>query len=173
LKTVLTTEGQNDGLIVNTLGSERSVGNSVFGSSVETGIPLQSSAFDQRFVNGPDLSARVVVKGQFTLQTSRKPSVAAYSDWQEGPVDHLPNFVRSDLSGRFTQDGLAVDVEIYRFSTDPKWFLEVVDHAGGSTVWDDPFESDEDALAAFHAVLADEGIGTFSGRKIIPFATRS
>jgi uncharacterized protein len=88
-------------------------------------------------------------------------------------MDQLPNFVRSDLSGRVTKDGLSVDVEIYRLAIDPKWFLEVIDHAGGSTVWDDPFESDEDALAAFHAVLVDEGIETFSGQKVIPFATRS
>jgi uncharacterized protein len=88
------------------------------------------------------------------------------------PVDREPNIVRSGLSGRVAKDGLAVDVEIYRLESEPEWTLEVVDHTGASTVWDDPFESDEAAFAAFNAVLAEEGMGAFSERKVIPFPTR-
>ena len=87
-------------------------------------------------------------------------------------MDRDPNIVRSGLSGRVSKDGLAVDVEIYRLESEHEWALEVVDHTGASTVWDDRFASDGDALAAFRAALAEEGIGAFSERKIIPFPNR-
>lgn len=50
--------------------------------------------------------------------------------------------------------------------------LEVVDHTGASTVWDDVFDSDESAFAAFRAVLAEEGMEAFLERKVIPFPKR-
>ena len=87
-------------------------------------------------------------------------------------MDRDPNIVRSGLSGRVSKDGLVVDVEIYRLETESEWVLEVIDHTGASTVWDDRFASDDDALAAFRAALAEEGIGAFSERKIIPFPYR-
>lgn len=87
-------------------------------------------------------------------------------------MDRDPNIVRSGLSGKVASDGLVVDVEIYRLESDPTWTLEVVDHEGGSTVWDEQFTNDEEALAAFKRVLADEGIGAFTERKVIPFPKR-
>ena len=56
-----------------------------------------------------------------------------------------------------------VRVEIYR-SEDSGWFLEVVDAFGNSTVWDDTFESDDDALAEFTRTLQEEGIGVLVGK---------
>lgn len=68
----------------------------------------------------------------------------------------------SPLSGRLTRDGLTVDVEIYRFAgTDDPWQLEVVDHEGGSTVWDDPFPTAQDAYRAFNEVVEEDGIASF------------
>lgn len=87
-------------------------------------------------------------------------------------MDRDPNIVRSGLSGRVAKDGLAVDVEIYRFEGEPRWVLEVVDSTGASTVWDDQFDTDESAFATFQAVLADEGIQAFTERKVIPFPKR-
>lgn len=87
-------------------------------------------------------------------------------------MDRDPNIVRSGLSGKVHQDGLTVDVEIYRLESEPHWVLEVVDHTGASTVWEDQFASDDDALIAFRSALAEEGIGVFSERKIIPFPHR-
>ena len=87
-------------------------------------------------------------------------------------MDRDPNIVRSGLSGKVTKYGLAVDVEIYRLESDPMWTLEVVDNEGGSTVWDDPFNTDEDALEAFRTVLTKEGFGAFTERKVIPFPKR-
>jgi hypothetical protein len=88
------------------------------------------------------------------------------------PVDRDPNIVRSGLSGRVTKHGLSVEVEIYRLEGDPMWALEVVDHERGSTVWNEQFKSDEEALAAFRTIIADEGIESFTQRKVIPFPKR-
>jgi uncharacterized protein len=40
--------------------------------------------------------------------------------------------------------------------------LEVVDHLGGSTVWDDPFPTDPAALDEAMAAIEVEGIGSFA-----------
>ena len=39
-----------------------------------------------------------------------------------------------------------------------KWTLEVIDSAGTSTVWDDQFDTDEEAKAEFNRCIAEEGI---------------
>jgi hypothetical protein len=69
----------------------------------------------------------------------------------------------SGLSGRLTREGVTVDVKIYRFAgTDDPWQLEVVDHDGGSTVWDDPFPTAQDAYRAFNEVVEEDGIASFA-----------
>ena len=65
----------------------------------------------------------------------------------------------SPLCRTVSRDGLTVYVEIYRApSIDKRWSLEVVDHLDVSSVWDDLFDTDEDALAAFEAALDAVGI---------------
>jgi len=41
------------------------------------------------------------------------------------------------------------------------WSLEVVDHEGGSTVWDDLFATDKEALEEFERTIAADGFSTF------------
>ncbi|ACL62368.1 hypothetical protein [Methylobacterium nodulans] len=68
----------------------------------------------------------------------------------------------SALSGPVTQAGVTVIVKIFRFlGTDDPWTLEVVDHEGGSTVWDETFPTERSAYEAFRNALAEEGIGSF------------
>ena len=58
-----------------------------------------------------------------------------------------------------SRDGLTIYVEIFRAPLiDKRWSLEVVDHLDVSSVWDDLFDTDEDALAAFEAALDAVGI---------------
>jgi hypothetical protein len=71
-----------------------------------------------------------------------------------------PNIIYSDLCRAVTVDDVTVEVKIYRLEHDPKWALEVVNEAGTSTVWDDLFETDTQAYAAFCATL-QEGMETF------------
>ena len=71
-----------------------------------------------------------------------------------------PELTVSPLCQDVTRDGYTVRVEIYRSETS-KWILEVVDSAGGSTVWDDTFADDQLALDEFHRTLKSEGIRSF------------
>ena len=47
--------------------------------------------------------------------------------------------ITSPLSQKITRDGTTIEVLIYRGEHEPAWILEVVDSAGGSTVWEDTF----------------------------------
>lgn len=69
--------------------------------------------------------------------------------------------VDSPLSREITQDGITIRVHIYRGEDDEGWILEVVDHSGASTVWDDKFATDQAALDELLRTIEVEGIGTF------------
>jgi hypothetical protein len=70
--------------------------------------------------------------------------------------------IHSPLQRRVTRDGISVDVMIYRGEDEEGWILEVVDHLGGSTVWDDRFPTDQAALDEAMAAIEVEGIGSFA-----------
>ena len=70
--------------------------------------------------------------------------------------------VHSPLAQSITRDEITVEVQIYRGEDDKGWILEVVDHLGGSTVWDDPFPTDQAALDEAVSTINDEGIGSFA-----------
>lgn len=73
-----------------------------------------------------------------------------------------PEIEHSPLGGEFKRDGILVRVEIYRLRDQSEcWALEVVDHEGASTVWDETFPTDQDAHQAFLRTVEQEGIRTF------------
>ena len=52
--------------------------------------------------------------------------------------DETPEIETSPLSGRFSRDGITVEVKIYRLrGVNEDWSLEVVDHEDASTVWNE------------------------------------
>lgn len=68
----------------------------------------------------------------------------------------------SPLSKSITRDGKTVEVRIYE--GDPaKWILEVVDQYDNSTVWDDQFESDQEAFTVALETIDEEGIDSLIG----------
>lgn len=69
--------------------------------------------------------------------------------------------VYSPLCRTFTQDGKTIDIKIYRGEAEDTWILEVVAEDGSSTVWDDRFDTDQDALAELHTTVAMEGMTVF------------
>ena len=72
-----------------------------------------------------------------------------------------------------TRDGVAVRVEIYRLEGRPGWALEVVNDRGTSTVWDELFDTDDAADAAFRENLAAEGMAAFlDSATVIPFGAK-
>lgn len=70
-----------------------------------------------------------------------------------------PEVEFSPLCQVVTRDGATVRVAIYRVpEIDARWSLEVVDENETSTVWDDPFDTDDEAFEAFEEALEAEGI---------------
>jgi uncharacterized protein len=64
----------------------------------------------------------------------------------------------SSLCQNFSEGSVTVQVQIYRGEDDPGWILEVVDQEGNSTVWDDRFATDGDALIRFIKTVTAEGL---------------
>ncbi len=74
--------------------------------------------------------------------------------------DQFPK--HSPLSQSITLDGKTVQVEIYE-DGEGGWLLEVVDDFGNSTVWDNPFQTDKNALDEALRTIAKEGIDSLIG----------
>jgi len=72
-----------------------------------------------------------------------------------------PKLIHSALSCTVQEDGRALRIEIYRLeATD--WSLEVVDEEGTSTVWDDLFPTDREALDEALKAIREEGFIAFT-----------
>lgn len=88
-------------------------------------------------------------------------------------ADRDPNIVHSGLSRTVTIDGSTLKVMIYRLEHDPNWALEVVNEQGTSTVWDDFFDTDDEALQAYELTLEAEGAEAFLDQSnVIQFPAR-
>ena len=61
-----------------------------------------------------------------------------------------------------SSNGKTVEVQIYS-SGKNDWILEVVDEENNSTVWDDPFATDDEAFQEFQRTLEEEGIESMIG----------
>lgn len=74
----------------------------------------------------------------------------------------VPELEFSPLGGVVTEDDITVQVHIYRIvgSTDG-WALEVVDHEGGSTTWEELFPTAEEAHRQFMLTKQFDGIRSF------------
>lgn len=84
-------------------------------------------------------------------------------------VEDDPELEYSPLCGDVAADGITVRVEIYRLAEGGEgWSLEVVDHEGASTVWDDLFATDQEAYREFQRTLEAEGIRSFAERPTGP-----
>jgi hypothetical protein len=88
-------------------------------------------------------------------------------------TDRDPNIVVSGLLGDFVKGDVTVEVHIVRLEHEKKWTLEVVNSSGTSIVWDDPFESDEQAYAELLCIVAEEGTKALGDEaaqsNIVPF----
>ncbi len=73
-----------------------------------------------------------------------------------------PEIVLSPLCQAIEEEGQSVQVEIY--GCEPgKWVLEIIDQHNNSTVWDDEFETDEQALREARRTIEVEGIRALVG----------
>ena len=69
---------------------------------------------------------------------------------------------KSDLCQSVTRSGQTVQIEIYQDENNG-WILEVVDEYWNSTVWEDTFSTDQNALDEALKSIQEEGIGSFIG----------
>lgn len=76
--------------------------------------------------------------------------------------DVEPDFIESPLSQHITRHGVTVRVDIYGDSND-RWILEIVDAENTSHVWDEHFETDQEALDEALRALDEEPL-EFLGR---------
>ncbi|GMG86373.1 hypothetical protein [Biformimicrobium ophioploci] len=68
----------------------------------------------------------------------------------------------SALSKSIVKDGKTVKAEIYG-DGEGQWILELVDEQGNSTVWDEQFLTEQDALNEALDAVEQEGIDCFIG----------
>lgn len=77
-----------------------------------------------------------------------------------------PEIIVSPLSRVVEEDGISVEVGIYRLEhTD--WSLEIVAEDGTPTVWAGPFEDDQSALVEALKAIRTKGIASFSEKKAV------
>ena len=77
-------------------------------------------------------------------------------------MDIDPVSEMSPLCQSLTWNRHTVQIEIHADDSG-KWILEVVDHFGTSTIWDDQFDSDQEALDEVHRTVKEEGIKSLVG----------
>jgi hypothetical protein len=68
----------------------------------------------------------------------------------------------SPLCQNIERDGKVVEVLIYD-DGEGRWLLEVVDEHENSTVWDEPFDTDQEALDELMDCIKEEGIDSLIG----------
>ncbi|MBP1180955.1 hypothetical protein [Methylobacterium sp. PvR107] len=80
-------------------------------------------------------------------------------------MDEDRDFEHSPLSGSFSRDGETVDVEVYRYAgTQDPWQLVVIHpSSGGCTAGKETIATDQEAYEAFTAMMAADGMGSFTG----------
>jgi len=73
-----------------------------------------------------------------------------------------PVFKDSPLSQMIERDGRSVDIQIYE-DGDGGWLLEAVDEFRNSTVWEKPFNTEQEALDEALKTIREEGIESLIG----------
>ena len=68
--------------------------------------------------------------------------------------------IYSPLEQPFSQDGHTLEICIYK-SEGSSWALEIIDAGGTSTVWDQQFDTDQEALDVALQAISEEGIEAF------------
>jgi hypothetical protein len=73
------------------------------------------------------------------------------------------DLVYSPLGRTISSGDSRLDIVIFRGASEKKWTLEIEDHRGRSTVWDEGFESDQAALdEALDAIEEEGGAASFA-----------
>ncbi|MBN8432405.1 hypothetical protein JF535_16305 [Microbulbifer salipaludis] len=68
----------------------------------------------------------------------------------------------SPLSRAYSDGNHTLNIDIYA-DGEGGWLLEIVDENNNTTVWEDAFETEEEALQEALDALKEEGLGAFIG----------
>ncbi|MDT7524595.1 MULTISPECIES: hypothetical protein [Idiomarinaceae] len=71
------------------------------------------------------------------------------------------NIEQSPLTQTYSANEQTVTIDIYKGESG--WILEIVDAGNNSTLWEDEFATDQEALDEALAALSEEGIDCFIG----------
>lgn len=103
-------------------------------------------------------------RGQHQASMAMVMSRKTMTDGDDGDVAHVddsePHIIESPLSQQVTRHGVTVRIEIYGDSHD-RWILEVVDAENASHVWEEHFETDQQALDEALRALDEEPLEFF------------
>ncbi len=77
------------------------------------------------------------------------------------PPTDVTSLERSELSGRYTEGGITVVVEILRPSGSDHWRMEVTSLEDQVTEWNESFASAHEAWEEFIYVVNTEGLAVF------------
>lgn len=77
-------------------------------------------------------------------------------------MNGIPEIVYSPLCRTIEREGHSVEVHIYA-DGEGRWILEIEDLFGNSTVWDNVFQTDRDALEEAVKTIYSEGIESLIG----------
>lgn len=109
------------------------------------------------------LFALAHVAAMALAQRLRKPgsTIGTLPSFMESQLDFweallLPARIHSDLSGIFIEDGMAVDVQIFRHVRQDVWFMEITAGNSAPWRWDRVFHRDSEAWEAFHTAVRRE-----------------
>ena len=72
-----------------------------------------------------------------------------------------PELIESPLKWSIERNGRRIAVNIVRLASERGWSIEVVNDHNTSIVWDEQFDTDRDADAAFRAALMHDGFEAF------------
>ncbi|MBD1400459.1 hypothetical protein [Pelovirga terrestris] len=78
-------------------------------------------------------------------------------------MNEEPKLIKSPLSQPITSVGNTVSVEIYRLENETSWTLEIEDKYGNSSVWNETFNTDSEALVEAKRTILAEGINSLIG----------
>ncbi len=75
--------------------------------------------------------------------------------------DNEPTIIYSPLTQRIEGDGTFIEVEIYRVEGEEGWILEVIDEEDAATIYEDRFETEQEALEEVLDAISKHGVRVY------------
>lgn len=130
------------------------------------GVSSESCCYLKLADTIPHLNNHDVVTGLVSKAPLRKQSPRRYAPVETNigkMMSQDPEIEFSEYCEKVSSGGITLSVDIYRIKDTHGWSLEIVDEYGNSTVWDDLFDSDMDAITEAKRCILEETAAAFVG----------